>query len=147
MYNAVPDAGTVELSPVFEISGHILSPSGAPLPAVTVTTDNGGEGLTDPNGYFQMSFGNEWIGVVTPGKQDYTFDPSSYVDVVAGAELNYTGTHIADLSADGVIDAYDLEILAENWLTAVPTSIDIFEDGQINLKDFSILAEHWLDEY
>ena len=85
--------------------------------------------------------------MVTPSKQDYTFDPSNYMDVVAGAELNYTGRHIADLFADGVIDGYDLEIIFEHWLTAVPTSIDIYDDGQINLKDFSILAEHWLDEY
>jgi peptidoglycan/xylan/chitin deacetylase (PgdA/CDA1 family) len=147
VYNAIPEDGTVELSPVFEISGHILSPSGAPLPAVTVTTDNGGEGLTDPNGYFQLSVDNQSTGVVTPNKQEYTFDPSSYVDVVAGAELNYTGTHSADLLPDGVIDEFDLEIIFENWLTAVPTSIDIYDDGQINLKDFSILAEHWLDEY
>jgi peptidoglycan/xylan/chitin deacetylase (PgdA/CDA1 family) len=147
LYNAIPDAGTIELSPVFEISGHILSPAGAPLPAVTVTADNGGESLTDPNGYFQMSFGNEWIGVVTPSKQDYTFDPGSYVDVVAGAELNYMGIHIADLFADGVIDEHDLEILCANWLATVPNSADIYEDGQVNLKDFSILAEHWLDEY
>jgi hypothetical protein len=149
MYNATPDAGTIELSPVvFEISGHILSPAGVPLPAVTVTADNGGgESLTDSNGYFQMSFGNEWAGMVTPSKQDYTFDPSSYVDVVAGAELSYTGRHIADLLADGVIDGYDLQILCENWLAAVSLDIDIVDDGQINLKDFSIFAEHWLDEY
>lgn len=147
VYNAIPDAGTIELSPVFEISGHILSPSGAPLPAVTLTADNVGESLTDTNGYFQFIVGNEWIGVVTPSKQDYTFDPGSYVDVMAGAELNYTGIHIADLLADGAINEFDLVILCENWLATVPNSVDIYDDGQINLKDFSILAEHWLDEY
>jgi peptidoglycan/xylan/chitin deacetylase (PgdA/CDA1 family) len=140
---------TVTFRRLISISGQILSPAGASLPAVSVTAESGGEGLTDPNGYYQLTVGYNWTGRVVPSKQDYVFEPNNlnYVDVVTDTVGDYTGRHITDLLADGVIDGYDLEILCENWLAAVPFDIDIVDDGQMDLKDFSIFAEHWLDEY
>ena len=135
---------------LFKITGQILSPAGASLPAVTVTADNGGEqGLTDPNGYYQLAVGYNWTGTIIPEKQDYIFEPNAvnFENVVADTVGNCMGRHITDLFSDGIIDQYDLEIVCENWLATVPLSLDIDDDGVMNFKDFSIFSSYWQVEY
>jgi hypothetical protein len=142
---------SVTFKPIlFTISGHILNPAGVALEAVTVTADNGGGvDTTDPNGHYQLTVGYDWTGSVTPAMQEYDFDPNSadYANVQVNQIGDYTGRHITDLFADGVVDGYDLQVLCDNWLAAVLPDMDIQDDGQMDLQDFRILAEHWREGF
>jgi parallel beta-helix repeat protein len=53
-----------------------------------------------------------------------------------------------DLNGDGVVNAVDFHILAQNWLRTVPpapANVDIGGYGFVGPRDFHILAMHWLE--
>jgi hypothetical protein len=87
---------------------------------------------------------NQWSvdgSLMQTGGTEFTLS-----DVAADHTVSVTFRHIADLQVDGVINVNDLQILCDNWLTAVSPDIDIHDDGKMDLLDFSILAKHWLDD-
>jgi len=57
------------------------------------------------------------------------------------------GKPAADLSGNCVVDAADLDILANQWLDiGADLAADLDADGQVDLSDFAILADAWLDK-
>jgi len=53
----------------------------------------------------------------------------------------------ADCDNDDFVDARDLLILCENWLTEdLPTAADINRDGVVDFRDYAELAGFWLHE-
>jgi hypothetical protein len=51
-----------------------------------------------------------------------------------------------DLDDNGALDILDVGILAQQWLTEMPASADLFPpggDGEANLNDFAILSEQF----
>ncbi len=54
-----------------------------------------------------------------------------------------------DFDRDCYVDAYDMQILADEWLTdgALAGRYDLFADGAgtVNFRDFTLFASHWLD--
>jgi len=52
-----------------------------------------------------------------------------------------------DFNYDCVVDLFDLEIMAKNWLLApqIP-AVDMNQDDNINLKDISLQTDNWLAE-
>jgi hypothetical protein len=51
----------------------------------------------------------------------------------------------ADLSENCIVDLPDLEIMAQEWLTA-GVKADLVDDDIVNFKDFDVLADNWLAE-
>ncbi len=57
------------------------------------------------------------------------------------------GKPAADLSGNCVVDAADVDILANLWLDiGVDLAADLDADDHVDLRDFAILADAWLDE-
>jgi hypothetical protein len=53
-----------------------------------------------------------------------------------------------DLVDDGIIDHWDLDVLAENWLASGPggyNTADLNCDGEVGFDDYAALALHWLE--
>ena len=92
----------------FIISGEILEDDGiTPIEGVTATPENGGGyytakyddrgfGVTDANGFYDVSVDYSWSGKVVPSKEAYAFEPNSitYANVVEdiAESQNYVGT-------------------------------------------------------
>jgi len=57
----------------------------------------------------------------------------------------------ADLSGNCVVDYADLDIMAGQWLQAIPPatalSADLNADKKVDLKDYAKLADSWLEEF
>jgi hypothetical protein len=60
------------------------------------------------------------------------------------------GKAAADLSGNCVVDYLDLDIMAQQWLQAIPPAIalsaDLNADKKVDLKDYVKLADSWLEE-
>jgi hypothetical protein len=60
------------------------------------------------------------------------------------------GKPAADLSGNCVVDYLDLDIMAQQWLQAIPPatalSADLNADKKVDLKDYAKLADAWLEE-
>jgi hypothetical protein len=60
------------------------------------------------------------------------------------------GKPAADLSGNCVVDYLDLDIMAQQWLQAIPPatalSADLNADKKVDLKDYAKLADVWLEE-
>jgi parallel beta-helix repeat protein len=53
-------------------------------------------------------------------------------------------TNPFDLNTDGVIDYYELDVLADEWLQTIPPlRTDFHTDGIVNFADFALLADQW----
>jgi hypothetical protein len=48
----------------------------------------------------------------------------------------------ADFNEDGVVDIYDLKVLADGWLNQAGP--DLTGDGNVNFSDFAVLAGSWM---
>jgi hypothetical protein len=56
-------------------------------------------------------------------------------------------TNAADFNTDGIVDYFDLEVMANEWLTGGgQLQSDLFEDGFIDFADYAVFAEQWLWE-
>jgi hypothetical protein len=57
---------------------------------------------------------------------------------------------IVDFNSDGIVDAADVCIMVEHWLTDYP-SCDIgpmpWGDGIVDVQDLIVLAEHLFEEF
>jgi hypothetical protein len=103
------------------ISGYVKDEAGAGVEGVTVSADNGGGAdTTDANGYYQLTVGYNWSGVVTPTKPAWGFNPQSraYSNIVADqTNQDYTGFqpvitgHVTDELGSAVPDVL---VLADN---------------------------------
>jgi hypothetical protein len=55
-----------------------------------------------------------------------------------------------DLNGDCVVDYLDLDIMAQQWLQAIPPatalSADLNADKKVDLKDYAKLADAWLEQ-
>jgi hypothetical protein len=60
-------------------------------------------------------------------------------------ELVCVTQYMADLNSDCVVDIFDLNIMAGEWLSpdTGPFVSDVTGDDKVNLEDFSILADDW----
>jgi hypothetical protein len=60
------------------------------------------------------------------------------------------GKPAADLSGNCVVDYLDLDIMAQQWLQAIPPatvlSADLNADKKVDFKDYAKLADSWLEE-
>jgi hypothetical protein len=60
------------------------------------------------------------------------------------------GKPAADLSGNCVVDYLDLDIMAQQWLQAIPPatalSADLNADKKVDLKDYAKLVDAWLEE-
>jgi hypothetical protein len=60
------------------------------------------------------------------------------------------GKPAADLSGNCVVDYLDLDIMAQQWLQAIPPatalSADLNADKKVDLKDYAKLADAWLEQ-
>jgi lysophospholipase L1-like esterase len=130
----------------FKITGFIKNQCGAPIEGVLVDADNGGgEDTTDTNGFYEVWVNSAWSGVVTPGRQHYTFDPSwiSYVSVLADQpDQNYIANSVYDLDCDGPIGWGDVGVMADNWLKKTGAG-DIDKDGDVDFSDFAEFGVAW----
>ena len=65
----------------------------------------------------------------------------------ARCRLEYEGPK-GDINFDCMVDLRDLDILANNWLSASPatSAVDVYADDNVNLKDFSVQGINWLTE-
>jgi hypothetical protein len=129
----------------FRITGYIRNGCNVPIEGVLVDADNGGgEGTTDANGFYEVWVDSAWSGVVTPGRQHYTFDPNwiSYVNVPADQpDQNYIANNVYDLDCDGFIGWGDVAVMAANWLGTGAGDID--NSGKVDFMDFAAFGLTW----
>ena len=140
---------------VFAPSSHIIigcvsEPNNVPIEGVLVSADaNGGSGITDSNGHYEIWVPHRWSGTVTPIKDGYLLAPSerTYNNVITDLSgQNYKDVGIYDLDADGLIGWGDVIVICENWLETGPNvSGDIHkdEDNIVNFLDFADFASAW----
>ncbi len=66
--------------------------------------------------------------------------------VQASMSLSNAG-NVADLNNDGLVNADDLQMLVEKWLTKdMPAAEDINRDSVVNFSDYAELLQNWLWE-
>jgi hypothetical protein len=114
---------TFKLS-AFIISGYIIEPDGStPVAGVTVDANNNGGnlGITDANGYYEVTVPPGWSGTVTPIKAGFSFEPYKmvYKNVTASAEKDYAATPLAYILSGHVLKLdgtpiSDVNVAAEN---------------------------------
>ena len=83
----------------YAIAGYVLEQDGntAVEGVLMQTDDNDVNSVTDANGYYELSVGYKWSGIVTPQKEGYVFEPngSTYTNVNQSySDMNYTATLI-----------------------------------------------------
>ncbi len=80
---------------IFSISGYVAEIDGnTPVKDVLMSAGDA-NALTDANGYYELSVGYGWSGVIAPEKQGYVFEPNSdtYDNVTQSCnDVNYTAT-------------------------------------------------------
>ncbi len=104
------------------ISGYITEPdANVPVEVVVVNANSGGgSGITDVNGYYQLTVDYGWSGTATPTKEGYTFVPSSisYDNIVTNEVNDYTATlstfFISGRITDGVTPISDVNVVSAN---------------------------------
>ncbi len=53
----------------------------------------------------------------------------------------------ADISGDCIVDYFDVEIMAYEWLSEDDVLVaDLYLDGSVNFRDYAVLMNAWLDE-
>ncbi|UCC22785.1 MAG: hypothetical protein JSW23_01575, partial [Planctomycetota bacterium] len=66
--------------------------------------------------------------------------PDSY----KGDVWSFTVRGAADFTCDGMANAHDLKVLADDWLNSGPGIIaEAYRDNKVDFKDYSILADTW----
>ncbi len=81
------------------ISGYVTDSNNNGISGVTLNfSDGGGSAITDTEGYYSKPVDYNWTGIVTPGKNNYSFTPVSrsytYVTSVQSFQ-NFTGNSYA----------------------------------------------------
>lgn len=93
MYDAMPNAGSIELVPKDSISGFCLEPDGVtPVEGVLLQADPGPNTLSGADGFYEIRVDYGWSGMIAPEKTGYTFNPDSdeYIDVTQNyINVNY----------------------------------------------------------
>jgi len=142
---ALPAAGCI-------ISGYIQEPNKVPISGVLVSAEQSiCDGMTDSNGYYQLTVPYGWSETVIPTKTDCTFHPAqkTYDNVIANqVNQNYTNIETYDLDDSGFIGYGDIEVMRNNWLDdAVGNRCDFDDSASVNFKDYAEFANVWLTEY
>jgi hypothetical protein len=142
---ALPAAGRI-------ISGHIQEPNKILISGVLVSAEQSiCDGMTDPNGYYQLTVPYGWSGTVIPTKTDCTFHPAqkTYDNVITNqVNQNYTNIKTYDLDDSGFIGYGDIAVMRDNWLDdTVGNSCDFDDSASVNFKDYAEFANVWLTEY
>jgi hypothetical protein len=93
---------------VFSIAGYVVEIDGnTPVKDVLMSAGDINT-LTDANGYYELSVDYGWSGVITPGKEGYTFEPvsSTYNNITQSySDVNYTATLMTFKIAGYVLDS------------------------------------------
>jgi lysophospholipase L1-like esterase len=131
------------------ITGCVKNDCNTPVAGVLVDANNdGGEGVTDVNGFYEVWVSEGWQGTITLTKANFTFIPSSlnYDNVLTDiVDQNYTADSVYDLDCSGYIDWGDLSFISENWLHYGPGIIgDLGDiDEKVDFRDFAEFASVW----
>ena len=106
------------------ISGYIIEPDGNTpvIGAIVDANNNGGSiGVTDSNGYYELTVPPGWSGTVTVTKEGFTFEPPqmSYDNLTGTAEKDYAATPVTFIISGHVLGAgnlpmADVNVTAEN---------------------------------
>jgi hypothetical protein len=120
---------------------------GGTEPGYAVQTPGSGNYKTDSG--VRTQFGRaDWSGQYFAGMLD---DIRIYASGLTGPQIQVIMDSVpspADFNGDGVVNAVDMEAMAQQWLaTADPGTLqaDIVVDGRVDLADFAKLAEDWLE--
>jgi hypothetical protein len=133
----------------YRITGYIKNACDVAIADVLVDANNGGNSdTTDANGYYEVWVDYNWSGTVTPGKNLYTFNPSSkiYANVLEDKTgQDYGATNIYDLDCDGFINWGDVAVISENWLSndVDVNDGDFNDDDIVNFLDFANFTLVW----
>ncbi|MHC4265160.1 MAG: SGNH/GDSL hydrolase family protein [Planctomycetota bacterium] len=130
------------------VSGYINDPNDKPVEGVLILADNeGGSYTSEPNGYYRIPVPYGWSGKVTPIKAEHLFSPPErqYSNVMHHqTSQDYEEISIYDLYEDGFIDAWDLEVITNNWLAQNPDNPCNFNgDNIVDFEDYAMFAVHW----
>lgn len=110
---------------VFMISGYVVEIDGStPVEGILIQADdNDINAVTDANGYYRLTVGYAWSGIVTPQKEGYFFEPNSdtYTNVTADYnDQNYMAELITfvisgyTFEQDLITPIIDVNICADN---------------------------------
>jgi hypothetical protein len=111
----------------------------SPIPR---TSKGIGFGVPLPSGYFSNVYNLE-------GDFDGTgmvdFIDFTYFALEWRSKKDFINYSVADFDHNKVVDIFDLEILANNWLSSIADSNngDINGDNKVNFLDYSIFASEW----
>lgn len=134
---------------IYRVSGYIKKINNTPVKDVLVTPEtDGGFGITNSNGYFEVWVSDGWSGNITPTKKDYTFTPpyTIYTQVTADQSGDFLANLDADIDGSGDVGLPDLLALCENWLNPADLSTgDLDGSGDIDLLDVVEISEYWLE--
>jgi hypothetical protein len=135
-----------------KISGYIRNECNVPMSGVQVIADNnGGQGITDATGRYEVWVFNGWSGTVTASKAHYTFSPPGreYSNVTEDKTgENYLAHNIYDLDCSGSIGYGDVAIIHQNWLQTgsnVPGDVHKDANNIVDFLDFADFANVWWD--
>ena len=108
--------------------------------------DNGrGEPLTEVQMRQQASFADcDFIGETANGTKDIWRMCADGVDY---PRLTWEYVQVGDFACPDGVNAGDLKVLCEDWLSTYPQALygaDANGDNDVTFADFAILAEHWL---
>jgi len=86
---------------------------------------------------------SDWMGELWPhGKR---INMGAYGGTPQASMSLSTVGNKADLNHDGFVDAEDLALFVDMWLSdQMPLSGDINRNGSVNFSDFAVMADNWL---
>lgn len=126
--------------------------SGTAYEAQAVSGDSGGAVFRRVSGKWELSgitiAANNVVDKPTEalalfGWKTYSAELYRYRDQI----LDIITPLVGDATLDGIVDEYDAEVMAANWLTATGAlwiDGDFNEDGAVNDADAAILSANWL---
>jgi len=108
---------------VFSIAGYVVELDGTTPVKDALISASDTNTLTDPNGYYKLSVGYGWSGVITPEKEGYIFEPNinTYTDITQNQrDVNYTAALLTYKIAgyvfgpDNITPVSDVNVSADN---------------------------------